>query len=138
MSTLEPPNAPDVAGLTPPERRTAAQALREITRHLGGARAVEVYGAAGSLGAALAARLAQEAGAPGPILYVCADEATAEARAADLSFFLPHAAAADDPLAPPPALLLPAPEASPYAEMQPDRRSLLARMGMLFRLSQGR
>ncbi|HVR62033.1 MAG TPA: transcription-repair coupling factor, partial [Polyangia bacterium] len=31
----------------------------------------------------------------------------------------------------------PAPDASPYAEMQPDRRGILRRMAVLFRLSQG-
>ena len=43
----------------------------------------------------------------------------------------------DDPLSPPAALQLPAPEPSPYAEMQPDRRVLLARMAALFRLARG-
>jgi transcription-repair coupling factor (superfamily II helicase) len=123
--------------LTAPERRGATQALREIEDHLaGGARVVEVYGAAGSLGAALAARLVARAGA-GPILYVVADEDDAEARLDDLTFFLPPPPASDDPLAPPAALQLPAPDPSPYAEMQPDRRALLGRMAALFRLSRG-
>jgi len=131
-------SAPDLATLVAPERRTAAEALREIQGHLARARAVELYGAAGSLGAALGARLAaQGPAAAGPLLYVVADEETAEARVGDLGFFLPPAPASEDPLAPPPALLLPAPEASPYAEMQPDRRSLLRRMAVLFRLCQG-
>ena len=57
----------------------------------------------------------------------------------DLEFFLstPPRTPADDPLAPPPVLELPAPESSPYAEMQPDRRTTLRRMAALFRLSQG-
>src|SRR6185503_11052806 len=38
---------------------------------------------------------------------------------------------------PPPVLQLPAPESSPYVEVQPDRRTLLGRMAALFRLSQG-
>jgi transcription-repair coupling factor (superfamily II helicase) len=123
----------------PSEPRTAAHALAALERHLRGARAVELYGAAGSLGAALAAQLARgPAAGAGPIVYVCADEETADARTADLSFFLPPARAAEDPLAPPAALQLPAPEASPYAEMQPDRRSLLQRMAVLFRLAEGR
>src|SRR5262245_37775485 len=141
-------SALDLASLVAPERRTAAEALREIEGHLGGGvgRAVEVYGAAGSLGAALAARLAAARAArvdaggarpAGPVLYVCADEETAEARVGDLGFFLPHPPASEDPLAPPTVLQLPAPEASPYAEMQPDRRSLLRRMAVLFRLCSG-
>ena len=50
---------------------------------------------------------------------------------------LPPALGGDDPLAPPPVLELPAPDSSPYADMQPDRRTTLRRMAALFRLSQG-
>src|SRR6185369_1558969 len=129
----------DLATLVAPERRTLAEALRQLEAHLRSGSAVELYGAAGSLGAAMAARLAgsRAAGTPPPLVYVCADEETAEARLGDLSFFLPHTTASDDPLAPPAALQLPAPEASPYAEMQADRRHLLQRMAVLFRLTQG-
>src|SRR4051812_19526389 len=132
-------SSPDLATLVAPERRTATEALRQLEEHLRSARAVELYGAAGSLGAALAARLAatRAAGAAPPLVYVCADEETAEARLGDLTFFLPGAAASDEPLAPPPALQLPVPQASPYAEMQADRRNLLRRMAVLFRLTQG-
>jgi transcription-repair coupling factor (superfamily II helicase) len=130
------PAPPSFDHLTAPERRGAAQALRELEAHLGGgARVVELYGAAGSLPAALAARLAARDGAP--VVYVCADEDAAETRTHDLSFFLPPAPASEDPLAPPPALQLPAPDPSPYAEMQPDRRALLSRMAALFRLARG-
>src|SRR5260221_3702403 len=115
--------SPSFDHLTAPDRRGARQALREIAAHLdAGARLVEVYGAGGSLGAALAARLAARGGA-GPVVYVCADEDAAEARLDDLSVFLPPPPASDDPLAPPAALQLAAPDPSPYAEMQPDRRS---------------
>ena len=129
----------DLGALLPPARRGFAQALHEIRAlYARDARAVELYGAAGSLGAAVAAALAAGAGeARGPLLYVVADEETAEARASDLAFFLPPAAASDDPLAPPPVLELPAPDSSPYADMQPDRRTMLRRMAALFRLSQG-
>jgi transcription-repair coupling factor (superfamily II helicase) len=125
--------------LVAPARRGAAQAVREVEAWLArGARAVELYGAAGSLGAAVAARLAATS-PTSPLVYVCADEDTAESRVDDLSFFLhpsPHAGH-DDPLSPPLALQLPAPEASPYAEMQPDRRQALRRMAALFRLARG-
>ena len=116
-----------------PERRGFEQALHEIRRLLGKARAVELYGAAGSLGAALASRLGEGA----TLLYVVADEETAEARAHDVGFFLPPPPASDDPLAPPSVLELPAPDSSPYAEMQPDRATTLRRMAALFRLSRG-
>src|SRR4029077_4545131 len=65
------------------------------------------------------------------------DEETAETRLADLGVFLPAPAADDAPLAPPAWLELPPPDSSPYAEMQPDRRTTLRRMAVLFRLSQG-
>jgi transcription-repair coupling factor (superfamily II helicase) len=130
--------ASDLGALLPPARRGFAQALHEVRALFArDARAVELYGAAGSLGAAVGAALAAGGAAGGPLLYVVADEETAEARASDLAFFLPHAAASDDPLAPPPVLELPAPDSSPYADMQPDRRTTLRRMAALFRLSQG-
>src|SRR5580692_4158702 len=120
--------------LTAPERRGARQALRELEAcFAAGARVVELYGAAGALGEALAAGLAADT----PVIYVCADEEAAEARLEDLAFFLPPPTASDDPLAPPAALQLPAPDPSPYAEMQPDRRALLGRMAALFRLARG-
>jgi transcription-repair coupling factor (superfamily II helicase) len=123
----------DLGRLTPPARRGFAQALREIRSLLAGAPAVELYGAAGSLGAALAAELAGSS----TLLYVVPDEETAEARVHDLGFFLGAPATSDDPLAPPPVLELPAPDSSPYAEVQPDRRTVLGRMAALFRLSRG-
>ena len=133
-------SGPDLGMLTDPARRGFAQALREIRGYLGGARAVELYGASGSLGAALAANLVDRLDGAGPgatLLYVVPDEETAEARAHDLGFFLPTPPASDDPLAPPAVLELPAPDSSPYAEMQPDRRTVLRRMAALFRLSHG-
>ncbi len=123
--------------LVAPERRGYAQALSEIAARLARAPVVELYGAHGALGAAIAAGLAAGGGDAGPLLYVVADDDTAETRAHDLGFFLPHPHATDDPLAPPPVLQLPAPESSPYAELQPDRRTTLARMAALFRLSHG-
>jgi transcription-repair coupling factor (superfamily II helicase) len=130
--------SPELDHLTAPDRRSAAQAVREIERHIhgsGAARVVEVFGAAGALGAALTARLtASPAAGAGPIVYLCADEDTAEARTNDLAFFLPHPPASEDALAPPAALQLPAPDTSPYAEMQADRRNLMRRMAVLFRL----
>ncbi|MEO5769768.1 MAG: hypothetical protein ABIS92_15550, partial [Polyangia bacterium] len=129
-----------------------ADALRRIEENLSSpegvgegaaARVVEVYGAAGALGAAVAAHVARrpggapQAAAHPALVYVVADEDLTEGRAADIGFFLPRTAAGDDPLAPPPVLVVPAPESSPYAEIQPDRRASLGRMGVLFRLSKG-
>ena len=151
------PDGSDSAGIR------ASAALRAIVEHLGidpegpnaparvdAAALVEVHGAAGSLGCALAAGLAAAsrpaggprsgpAGAPrGPsVVYVVADEEDCEPRAHDLRFFLPGEPASEDPLAGAPVLHLPAPEISPYAEVQPDRRNLLARMAALYRLARG-
>jgi len=72
------------------------------------------------------------------VVYVVPDEDAAEDRVRDLEFFLPATRPSDDPLAIPTVLWLPAPELSPYTEMQPDRRALLAGMAALFRLSQHR
>jgi hypothetical protein len=121
----------DMGALLASERRGFAQALHEIRKLLRGARAVELYGAAGSLGAAMAAGLRSGAGGAATLLYVVADEETAEARAHDIGFFLPPPPASDDPLLPPSVLELPAPDSSPYAEMQPDRRTMLRRMAAL-------
>ena len=112
-------------------------------RRAGAANVVEVYGAAGALGPAMSAWLASQgagaraAGAP-RVVYVVPDEDMAEARVRDLEFFSPTPPPSDDPLAPPHVLWLPAPELSPYTEMQPDRRALLAGMAALFRLSSHR
>jgi transcription-repair coupling factor (superfamily II helicase) len=116
---------------------TFARALAEIRAELARARAVELYGASGSLGAAVAGALLASGAEARPLLYIVPDADVAEIRVADLSFFLPSAVAGDDPLSPPPVLELPAPDASPYAEMQPDRRTTLNRMAALFRLSHG-
>jgi len=130
---------PDLSILTPPERLSAGAALRRLEGLLAEAGAVELYGAQGSLGPAVAARLAEAAESGSrPLIYLVADEDAAESRAEDLAFFLPAPASGDDPIAPPAVVHLPAPDASPYAEMQPDRRSILRRMAALFRLSQGR
>jgi transcription-repair coupling factor (superfamily II helicase) len=123
----------DTGRLASAGRRGFAQALREIQTILARHQAAELYGAAGALGAAFAARLESA----GTLLYVVPDEETAEARLHDLQFFLPHSPSADDPLAAPAVLELPAPDSSPYADMQPDRRTTLRRMAVLFRLAHG-
>ena len=126
-------NAGPATALEPPRHgfASAVEAIRSLLA--GPARAVELYGASGALGAAIAA-----ATSDATLLYVVPDEETAETRASDLEFFLPAThAGSDDPLAPPAVLELPAPDASPYAEMQADRRTTLRRMAALFRLSQG-
>src|SRR5262245_44679377 len=89
--------------LSVPPGHGFASAVREIRARLAGsARVVELYGASGSLGAAIAAATSEA-----PLLYVVPDEETAETRASDLEFFLPAPpGGSDDPLAPPPVLEL--------------------------------
>ena len=99
----------------------------------GPARAVELYGASGALGAAIAARdLGRD-----PALRRSRRGDRRDAGERPRVFPCPPRTPADDPLAPPAVLELPAPEPSPYAEMQADRRTTLRRMAALFRLSQG-
>ncbi len=99
--------------------------------------AIEVYGAVGGLGPALAAHVARTSPAQGPVLYLVARDEDVETRLLDLRFFLPPGVGADDPLAAATAVELPAPDGSPHAEMQPDRRAIMRRLALLFRLGHG-
>ena len=69
------------------------------------------------------------------LVYLVADEDDAEARLADLAFFLPERRAGDDPTLAAAVEHFPAEGSSPYAEMQPDRRTLMRRMALLFQLA---
>ncbi|HEY3358357.1 MAG TPA: transcription-repair coupling factor [Polyangia bacterium] len=105
-----------------------------------GARCARVTAADPALVALVAARLA--AGRPAgtrPLLCITADEEAAQALARDLTFFLGTGApeGEDLPLAPPRVMFLPAVETSPYADLSPDRRAIMQRLAVLFRLSQG-
>jgi transcription-repair coupling factor (superfamily II helicase) len=132
MSRSAPsPVAPDGA------RLGLGRALPAIERALADAASpvVQVVGAEGSLGPALAAQLA---GSSRPlVIYLVSDERLAEARVDDAGFFLPAVDAGGDPLAPAAVELWPAVESSPYAEVQPDRRTLMRRMALLYRLAAG-
>jgi transcription-repair coupling factor (superfamily II helicase) len=96
---------------------------------------LEIYGPPPSLGAAIAAHLARVHGSF--VLYVVADEDELDARRAALDFFIGGKPQSEDPLAPPPAMSLPAAETSPYAEVQLDRRTTMDRLALLYRLSHG-
>ncbi len=154
MTTSEIPGVATVgsARLAAALRAVEDRVMGRQTEAGAAARVVEVHGATGSLGPAVAAHIARAAaGRDGDgdgakvganpknptLVYVVPDEEAVEGRASDIAFFLPPAVSDDDPLAPPPVIALPAPESSPYAEIQPERRASLARMGALFRLAGG-
>jgi transcription-repair coupling factor (superfamily II helicase) len=100
-------------------------------------RRLAVYGAVPSLGCALAAHLATGADHPDVLLYVVPDAEQSQSRAKAIEFFLNSGGAHDDPLAPSPVMELGAPETSPYAEVHPDRRLIMQRLSLLYRLGHG-
>ena len=109
-----------------------------------GPRSLEVYGAVPPLGCALAAHVVRasghgdnHAGLADLVLYVVTDADQIESRKSAIEFFLGKQPHNDDPLAPPAVMELPAPEGSPYAEVQPDRRNTMQRLSVLYRLVHG-
>src|SRR5512133_2958338 len=94
----------------------------------------EVHGAVPPLGPALAAHVARTA--KRLVVYVVPEEEQTAARKAAFEFFL-GGDPGDDPLAPPPVMDLPAFDSSPYAEVQPDRRTTMRRLALLYRLGHG-
>ncbi len=119
------------------DARLALRTIEAALEPTGGGAAAEVHGAAGALGPALATHLARRWAGQGPILYVVSDEDEVETRIADLSFFMGPTRHGDDALAAPAVVELPAPDASPYSEVQPDRRSVMRRLALLYRLAAG-
>ena len=94
----------------------------------------EVHGAAGPLGPALAAHVAKTS--KRLVLYLVPDEDQIDSRKAAFEFFL-GSGDGDAPLAPPTVMDLPAFASSPYAEVQPDRRTAMRRLALLYRLGHG-
>jgi transcription-repair coupling factor (superfamily II helicase) len=121
------------------------EGLERLERLLAeGQRCVRLCAADPTLVALATARLAASLGpARRPLLCLTAEEPQAEALARDLAFFLGTGPVTDpatgmDPAAAPPrVMLLPAVETSPYADLSPDRRAVMRRLAVLFRLSQG-
>ncbi|HJX54278.1 MAG TPA: hypothetical protein VJ801_16040, partial [Polyangia bacterium] len=119
------------------ETRLVLRDIEALLENAGAGPAVELYGATGALGPAIAAFLAQNGKGDGPLLYLVAGDELVETRCADLSFFLAPRKSTEDPLTPSPVLDLPAPEVSPHAEMQPDRRTVMRRLALLYSLGHG-
>ena len=119
------------------DTRLILRDIEALLENAGAGTAVEVYGAVGALGPAIAAHLTHNGIGHAPLLYLVAGEDLVETRYADLSFFLAPRKSGEDPLSPPPVLDLPAPEVSPHAEMQADRRTVMRRLALLYRLGHG-
>ncbi len=129
----------DVAGaardalgpLLPPEGVTAAR-IRDVVARAATMRGgrLDVAGVRGGATALLTARLA----AARQLVVVTADVEDARRLAEDIRFFLPAVGSGDESRG---VHVFPANEASPYADVNPDRRSAMARMAVLARLAAG-
>ncbi len=102
-----------------------------------GAPRTVVTGAHSAVASLVVARVLAEDVGGRPLVVVCADEARALQVADELDvLWRPAAPPTDDPLAPPRTLLLPEVDVSPYSDLVPDRRTILRRQAVLFRLVQ--
>jgi transcription-repair coupling factor (superfamily II helicase) len=109
----DPAGISDVAGIT------------SVLRAKGRADVGGVRGSAGVIAAFMVARSLER-----PLVFVVADADHAKTVAADLAFAAGRARDADTA----DVAVLDAPDTSPYAEVAPDRRGAMQRMGVLHRL----
>jgi len=116
---------------------SAREGLTELEALAATAPRVHLFGCDGALQALAIARLAERL-PPSlkPLVVVTPDDPRAAARARDLQFFM-QSHQTNDASAPPRVMTLPHFETTPWADVAPDRRAILRRMGTLFRLSQG-
>ncbi|HEX3771762.1 MAG TPA: transcription-repair coupling factor [Polyangiaceae bacterium] len=120
--------------LLPPEGVVASR-VRDVAARVKAARtgAVDVAGVRGSAGAALAAAIAR---AGRRVVFVTADLEGARRAAEDVGFFVRGASDDDaEESGRGEVLVFAASEASPYAEVSPDRRAAMSRMATLFHLA---
>ena len=117
-----------------PADRPIVTARDLAARAAEGARLVHAAGAAPGATALVVRGLV--AGQKRRVVAITADLETARALAADVSFLL-GAGDAGDAEAPGSVLLFVPNEASPYADVNPDRRGAQARLGTLFHLAMG-
>lgn len=109
--------------LLPPEGIVAAR-MREVVAETTRSPMTLVGGASGGAVPLLAAELARSGSAP--LVVVCTDGESAKRFSDDVAFFLGE---------PDSVLFLPTPESSPYADLSPDRRAAMTRLGTLSRLA---
>ena len=122
--------------------KSARQSLTELLAlYQSGVRRLRCEGSEGAFAALCIARLAEALPASArPLIAVVPDEAEARALRRDIQMFIGAGgpeAAGGDPIGSEPVLGLPDLDTSPWAEVSPERRAVLRRMGVLFRLSQG-
>jgi transcription-repair coupling factor (superfamily II helicase) len=115
-----------------PDVRADARSIDEIARMAVSRPRLDVVGAAGGSLAALVARVARTNG--GRALVVVEDREQKRAFASDLAFHWGATSGAAEPTS---VLRFPAHDLGPYDEIAPDRRSIMRRSGMLFRLAFG-
>src|SRR5689334_15413067 len=102
----------------------------ELERALSGGTAIAAHGATPGWAAWLASQLADRERL---VVVVAPDDAAARALEADIRFFHGDARAAD---AAPDIAPLPGIDVPPYAELSPDRASIIDRVATLYRLTQ--
>jgi len=114
-----------LASVLPPEGVVVTR-LAEVVAKAKASSRLDVAGIRGCADAAVIAALVKS----GPVVAVAEDVDAAHALAKDIRFLL--APTAD------PVLVLTAPESSPYADVNPDRRAAMSRMAVLAHLAMGR
>jgi len=122
--------------LLPPEGVVASR-VRDVAaraRTLEAGR-LDVAGVRGSAAAAVAAAIAR---AGRPVVLVTSELDSARRAAEDIGFLVRGASDDAEDTAEGEVLLYAAAESSPYADVSPDRRAAMSRMGTLFHLAHGR
>ena len=117
-----------LASVLPPEGVVVARLAEVVAKAKahGSSGRLDVAGVRGCADAAVIAALAKD----GPVVAVADDVDAAHALAKDVRFLVAPGAA--------PVLVLTAPESSPYADVNPDRRAAMSRMAVLAHLAMGR
>jgi transcription-repair coupling factor (superfamily II helicase) len=117
---------------------TTAQIGREAAARVGKAGALHVAGVAGCASALAACAVAAATERDVPVVCLCPDIEQARALAADIAFLWGErdAELAED-TAQGEVLVLASNDASPYADINPDRRAAMSRLATLFHLEHG-
>src|SRR5262249_40402377 len=133
------------AAAAPAVGKSARQSLAElIALHRAGTRRLRCLGSEGAFAALCITRLAETLPPSArPLIAVVPDEAEARALRRGIQMFngatggSSDESASGDPIGSEPVLGLPDLDTTPWADVSPERRAVLRRMGVLFRLSQG-